>query len=143
MPRRYPDRPVLAVGGVVLRGDKVLLIKRGAPPSLGLWSVPGGMVEAGEELTAACAREVAEETGLLVRVGPLLEVVERQRRDPEGRLEYHYVILDYLCTDAQGEPRAGDDADQVAWVELDSLAGWGVTEDTIRVIRKGWDRRSE
>jgi 8-oxo-dGTP diphosphatase len=136
MPRRYPDRPVLAAAGVVISRGRVLLVKRGAPPALGLWSIPGGMVELGESLTEACAREVAEETGLAVEVGPLVEVVERLRPDAEGRLEYHYVIIDYLCSCPLAEPRAGDDAAAAAWVALDDLAGMDITTDTIKVIRK-------
>jgi 8-oxo-dGTP diphosphatase len=136
MARRYPDRPVLAVAGVVINRGRVLLIKRGAPPALGLWSLPGGMVELGENLAEACVREVAEETGLRVTVGPLVEVVERLRPDSENRLEYHYVIIDYLCTCSYAQPRAGDDAAEAAWVELADLAGMDMTADTIRVINK-------
>ena len=136
MARRYPDRPVLAVAGVVIYQDRVLLVKRGAPPALGLWSLPGGMVELGEGLAEACAREVAEETGLQVEVGPLVEVAERLRPDSHGRLEYHYVIIDYLCTCPYAEPQAGDDADQAAWVGLTDLARMEMTTDTIQVIMK-------
>lgn len=136
MPRRYPNRPVLAVAGVVINQGRVLLVKRGAPPALGLWSIPGGMVELGESLAGACAREVAEETGIMVEVGPLVEVVERLRPDADHRLEYHYVILDYLCTCDYAEPVAGDDAQEAAWVALTDLAGMDLTADTTAVIMK-------
>lgn len=134
MSRRYPERPIVGVGAVVLAQDKVLLIKRGAEPSKGLWSIPGGAVETGERLRQACAREVLEETGLKVRVGPLVEVVQRIAKDGRSRVEYHYVLMDYLCTTKMAEPTAGDDADDARWVRLDELAELGVTPDTVQVI---------
>lgn len=136
MGRRYPDRPVLGVGAVVLAGEQVLLVKRGSPPSQGLWSLPGGAVELGESLTQAVAREVREETGLAVEVGPLLGVFERLLKDAQGRLEYHYILLDYLCQAHLTPPRAGDDAAEARWVALADLERAGLTPDTIQVIRK-------
>jgi len=135
--RRYPAAPVVGVGGVVVSSRGVLLVKRGRPPSQGLWSIPGGAVEVGEALAAAVAREVAEETGLKVRVGPLVEVVERILRDPSGRVEYHYVLLDYLCFAAPADPVAGSDAAEARWVAVEELEQWGLTADTLGVIEKG------
>jgi len=134
--RRYPQRPVLGVGAVVLAGDQVLLIKRGAPPSQGLWSLPGGAVELGEGLKQAVAREVLEETGLEVEVGPLVGVFERMQKDDQGRLEYHYVLLDYLCHSPWLPPKAGDDAAQARWVALDQLDKAGLTPDTAQLIKQ-------
>ena len=136
MGRRYPELPVLGVGGVVLAGDQVLLVKRGHPPSQGLWSLPGGAVELGESLPAALAREVREETGLSVRVGPLLGVFERLLKDDQGRLEYHYVLLDYLCWADLAAPRAGDDAAEARWVPWGELELLGLAPDTLQVIRQ-------
>lgn len=137
MGRRYPDRPVVGVSGVVLCAGQVLLVRRGRQPSKGLWSLPGGAVEVGESLAAACAREIAEETGVTAAVGPLVEVFERLMRDDQGRIEYHYVLLDYLCQAEPGQAaRAGDDADRAAWVDLTDLDGRGMTADTVAVIRK-------
>ncbi|MBU1274997.1 MAG: NUDIX hydrolase [Proteobacteria bacterium] len=136
MGRHYPEFPVVGVGGVVLAGDRVLLIKRGAEPSKGIWSIPGGAVEAGESLAQACAREVAEETGLQVRVGPMVEVIERILRDPQGRVEYHYVLIDFLCYAQPLDPVAADDADAASWSSLHSLEGFDLTPDTKRVILK-------
>jgi ADP-ribose pyrophosphatase YjhB (NUDIX family) len=131
------------VGAVVLAQAEgrtwALLIQRGAPPSVGLWSIPGGAVELGEGLAQACAREVAEETGLTVEVGPLVEVVERVLTDGQGRVEYHYVLMDYLCRAAFSPPRAGDDALAARWAALEELAGperAGLTADTARVVMK-------
>jgi ADP-ribose pyrophosphatase YjhB (NUDIX family) len=136
MGRRYPDRPVLGVGAVVLAGDRVLLVKRGSPPSQGLWSLPGGGVEKGESLKNAVAREVLEETGVAVEVGPLVGVFERLLNDSQGRLEYHYVLLDYLCRAEPVPPRAGDDAADARWVPLDQVDQAGLTPDTAALIKK-------
>ena len=136
MGRRYPQAPVLSVAGVVLAGDQVLLVKRGRPPARGIWSVPGGAVELGESLAAALVREIKEETGLRVEVGPLVEVVERVLPDEQGRVEYHYVILDYLCFGPLQEPVAGSDAAQARWVPLERLSQAGLTPDTERVVRR-------
>ncbi len=136
MGRRYPQAPVVGVSGVVISGDQVLLVKRGTPPSLGLWSIPGGALEVGESLAQGCAREVAEETGIEVEVGPLVEVVERVLRDASGRVEYHYVLLDYLCRAPALPPRAMSDAADARWVALADLEAMGLTADTARVIRK-------
>ncbi|MBU4564743.1 MAG: NUDIX hydrolase [Desulfarculus sp.] len=136
MGRHYPELPVVGVGGIVLAGDQVLLVKRGAEPSKGIWSIPGGAVEVGESLAQACAREVLEETALQVSVGPMVEVIERILRDPTGRVEYHYVLIDFLCFCQPLEPRAGDDAAAAVWAGLDTLDGYTLTHDTKRVILK-------
>jgi len=120
----------------VLAGGEVLVVKRGAEPSKGLWSIPGGGVEVGESLAEACAREVAEETGLEVSVGPVVEIIERLLRDEQGRVEYHYVLIDFVCSSPRQEPRAADDAADARWASLDSLEGLGLTPDTRRVILK-------
>jgi len=136
MGRHYPELPVVGVGGIVLAGDQVLLVKRGAEPSKGIWSIPGGAVEVGESLAQACAREVLEETALQVSVGSMVEVIERILRDPTGRVEYHYVLIDYLCFCPPLEPKAGDDAAAAVWAGLDTLDGYTLTHDTKRVILK-------
>ena len=108
--RRYPDRPVVSVGAAIIDGDRVLLVQRAQEPLKGRWSLPGGVVESGEELRAAVAREVREETGLNVEVGPVVEVLDRISRDDAGRIEYHYVIIDYLCRASSGSLACASDA---------------------------------
>lgn len=127
---------MVGVGGVVLAGDQVLLVKRGAEPSKGIWSIPGGAVEVGETLAQACAREVAEETGVPVRVGPMVEVIERILRDAQGRVEYHYVLIDFLCYAQPLDPVAADDAAAARWSSLGGLEVFRLTPDTQRVILK-------
>ena len=137
--REYPPRPILGVGGVVIRDGQVLLIRRRFEPLKGHWSVPGGAVEVGETLVEAVAREVLEETGLSVDVGPMLDVFERIMRDDEDRVQYHFVLVDYLCRAQTGTGRAGSDVDAVVWAALEDLGPYALTEKTIAVIARGRD----
>jgi 8-oxo-dGTP diphosphatase len=136
--REYPERPVVGVGAVVVDGDRVLMVRRANEPLKGEWSLPGGAVEVGETLEAAVAREIREETGLDIRVGPIVEVLERIRLDAAGRAQYHYVLVDYLCHPAGGTLASASDAEAVMWASLDELTGYGVAEPTIAVIRKAF-----
>jgi len=136
MNRVFPSRPVLAVGAVILDGSRVLLVKRGQEPLKGRWSLPGGVVELGETLTDALAREVVEETGLDIRIGPLVEVLDIVHRAPDGRVHYHFVVADYLCRAAAAALRCGSDADEARWVEASSLDDYELTEKAASVIHK-------
>ncbi len=128
-------RPTVAVGAIVFDDQgRVLLIKRGRPPAVGRWSLPGGKVDGGETLAAAVAREVLEETGVRVRVGALVEVVERIVS--EGQARWHYVILDYLASVVTGAPRAADDAADVGWFTIDDLDAAPLTDGLLPVIDK-------
>lgn len=136
--RRYPERPIVAVGAVILDRGRVLLVKRGREPLKGEWSLPGGAVEVGESLEAALVREVLEETCLHVDVGPVVEVLDRIRRDGDGRVEYHYVIVDYVCRVRGGEAACGSDADAVEWVGRGDVARYAVTPAAAAVIEKAF-----
>jgi ADP-ribose pyrophosphatase YjhB (NUDIX family) len=118
----------VGVGAVVVDGTRVLLVRRGRPPGLGRWSFPGGLVDVGEPLQTAVRREVAEECGLAVVVHGLVGVVDRIVRDVGGRVQYHYVLLDYLATPVAGRPEAGSDAAAVRWCEAGELGQLDVTE---------------
>jgi 8-oxo-dGTP diphosphatase len=137
-PLEYPDRPIVSVGGVVVKNGRALLIRRGKPPLEDRWSIPGGALELGETLSEGVHRELKEETGLDVRVGALIEVFERVFRDDSGRAQYHYVILDYLCEVSGGNARAGGDAREVAWVKEDELARYSLTAAVTQVLRKAF-----
>jgi len=137
MGREYPSRPILGVAGLVFEGRSALLIKRGKEPGLGRWSIPGGAVRVGETLTQALVREMAEEVGLEVEVGPLVEVIERIYPDPEGRVLYHYVVLDYLCFPGPGRLRPGSDAVEARYVHQDEWPAYGLPSITVRVLNQG------
>jgi 8-oxo-dGTP diphosphatase len=136
--RRYPDRPILGVGAVILRQDSVLLVERGQEPLKGYWSLPGGVVEVGETLEQAIRREIREETGLEVDIVQVIEVFERIMRDPEGRPEYHYVLVDYLCHARNGIAIPGSDAAQVAWIKRGDVPSLKITEGSPPVIEKAF-----
>ena len=135
--RSYPPRPVVGVGAVVIEADRVLLIKRAHEPLKGQWSLPGGGVELGETLEQAAAREVREETGLDVQVGPIVEVLDRIMRDAHGRVEHHFVLVDFVCRPSGGVLCGASDADAAEWVPLNALERYGIAEVTATVIRKG------
>ncbi len=135
--RSYPDRPVIGVGAVVLVGGRVVLVKRAHDPLKGMWNLPGGGVELGETLVAACAREVQEETGLAVEVGPVIEVFDRIMYDETGAVQYHFVLVDYVCRPIAGTMRRGSDASDVVLADPADLAAFGLTPKALDVIAKG------
>lgn len=134
--REYPRRPVVGVGGVVVRDGAVLLVKRAVEPLRGRWSLPGGAVELGEKLEEAVARELQEETNLTVRVQGLVEAFDRITRDPDGRARYHYVLLDFLCEPVSGDLVAGSDVDAVAWARPEEFAAYELGAHAQRVCEK-------
>ena len=135
--REYPERPVVGVGGVVISNGRTLLIRRSGPPLQGEWSIPGGTLEAGETLREGVRRELREETGIDVRVLEMIEVFERIFPDAQGRPQYHFVILDFLCEFAGGVARAASDVSDTAWAGEDDLEEFKLTPTALRVIRRG------
>jgi 8-oxo-dGTP diphosphatase len=136
MKRKYPDHPIVGVGGIVFRDDQVLLIKRGKEPSLGQWSIPGGVVQTGETLKAAVIRELREETHLEVEVLAMAKVLDRIFHDPDGRVVYHYVLVDFLCRPKGGELRPDSDAEDGRFVPLRELSSYSLPPHTLEVIRR-------
>jgi len=137
MQREYPVAPITGVGAVIIENGRVLLIERGQEPLKGEWSLPGGALELGETLAEGIMREVREETGLLVEPVTVVEVFDRIVRDEQGRVRYHYVLVDFLCRVTGGTLACASDAAAARWATLDELAP--VPEFTARVIRKAWD----
>ena len=136
MSRSYPDRPLLGVGAIIQRDSLILLVRRANPPLQGEWSIPGGLVEVGETTREAITREVREETGLDVVPDRLVEVFERILRDENSRVEYHFVLIDYLCRVLSGEERAGSDVSELRWAACDELESLSVAPETCMVIQK-------
>jgi ADP-ribose pyrophosphatase YjhB (NUDIX family) len=133
--RDYPDRPIVGVGAVIVDQKRVVLVKRGGPPLQGEWSLPGGVVELGETLRSATEREALEETGLIVKAGDVIEVLDRIIPGKEGAPEYHYVLIDFLCTVQGGELRAGGDAAEARWAGQGELAEYKLEQPARDVIR--------
>ncbi len=137
MKRDYPERPIIGVGAVIIHRDRVLLVRRATEPLKGEWSVPGGMLELGEKLRDGLRREVLEETGLQVDPGEVLDVFDSIFRDEQGRTQYHYVLIDYLCRAISEEAKAASDVSEVRWVREDELAAMGLRDSIEQVVRKG------
>ena len=140
MGREFPDKPLIGVGAVIVEDYRVLLIRRGQAPLLGEWSLPGGLLECGETLREATAREAREETGLVVETVGKLGVYERIIRADDGRVRYHYVLIDYLCRPVAGELKAGSDAAEAGWFRREELPALKLRPDTNEVVLKGMDR---
>jgi 8-oxo-dGTP diphosphatase len=137
MKREYPERPFVAVGSIIVEDGRVALIRRGRPPQEGEWSIPGGALELGETLREGAAREALEETGLTVEPQDLLGVFDRLMRDAEGRVLYHYVLVDFLCTRVGGDLHAAGDAVEAGWFTPNEVDGLGLPKDTAEVIKLG------
>ena len=143
--REYPERPMVGVGGVVIVDGRALLIRRGSEPLRGQWSIPGGTLELGETLEEGVARELLEETGIVVRVGELIEVFDRIYAE-DGKIaaqvqkkpRFHYVIVDYLCERIGGEARAGSDVTDVAFASEEELGKFHLTETATRILKKAF-----
>src|ERR1700722_16546286 len=132
MRRKYPKHPLVGVGALIFtrsgRRGPILLVERAGEPLKGYWSVPGGLVETGELLEDAVRREILEETGLVVEPVRRFDIFERIMRGEQGRVEYHYLLVDYVCKVVGGELRAGDDVSQAAWVRRAELSRYKITE---------------
>jgi 8-oxo-dGTP diphosphatase len=140
MKREFPSSPLVGVGAIIIEDSRVLLVKRAHPPLQDLWSIPGGVLEVGEFVREAAIREAREETGLIVEPGDLLGVYDRVLRDAENRVQYHYVLIDFLCRRMGGELHAADDAAEVCWFTREELPALKLAADTQDVIRKGFQK---
>jgi ADP-ribose pyrophosphatase YjhB (NUDIX family) len=137
VPRRYPGAPLVGVGVAIYNPQgQLLLIQRGRPPGKGTWGLPGGLLDLGEKVVAAAEREVMEELGVTVAVGNLVTTFESIYRDAEGKVEYHYVVLEYWAHYLGGTPVAQDDAAAVAWVDEADLGNYGLTRRQLEVLKE-------
>jgi 8-oxo-dGTP diphosphatase len=126
------------VGAIILNRNRVLLVERAKPPLKGYWSLPGGVLETGERIEQGVRREVREETGLVVKPLRVIEIFERILRDSNGHVEYHYVLIDYVCRVTGGVLKAADDVSRAAWVSRPDLSRYKITEGTRPVIEKAF-----
>ena len=136
MKRDYPDRPIIGVGAAIVSDGRVLLVRRAAEPLKGEWSIPGGALEWGETLRDGVCRESLEETGLQVEPQVVLGVFDRIYTDGEDRIQYHYVVVDYLCRLVDGSASASSDVSEVRWVTEAELAALGLRDSIEEVVRK-------
>jgi 8-oxo-dGTP diphosphatase len=143
MKREYPDVPLIGVGAVVVDAGRVALVRRGQPPLLGEWSIPGGVLEVGETLREGAMREAREETGLIVDAGELLGIFERLVPGDDGRVRYHYVLMDFLCVRTGGALLAASDAADVRWFRPEELDELKLASDTLAVIQKAFETVAE
>lgn len=134
--REYPARPICGVGAIIKQGEQVLLIRRGKAPRLGEWSIPGGAVELGETLHEAIRREVREECGIEIEIERVADAIDIIQRDSEGRIQYHYAIVDFVATFLSGEPRPSSDVTEAVWVAAGELAKYPMNPQTRAVIEK-------
>lgn len=137
--RKYPSRPIVGVGAVIVVEGKVVLIKRRFEPLAGQWSLPGGTLEVGETLEAGTAREILEETGLVVEVGPVIEVFDRILLDEDRKVRYHFVLIDYLCRPIGGRLQHGSDVADAILVDPDHLEPYGLTPKATSIVRKAME----
>ena len=136
MKRDYPDRPLVGVGAVIVHQGRAVIVQRGSEPLKGQWSIPGGALELGETLRQCAVREALEETGLQVEAGEVLGVFDAVYRGPDGRIQYHYVLIDFACRLLGGDLRAGGDALQAHWVTLEELTDYPIAETARKVLTK-------
>ena len=135
----YPSQPVVAVGAIVFRNNRVLLVRRGQPPSQDLWAIPGGRVELGETLQEAAEREILEETGITIHAREPVYTFDYIERGESASPRFHYVIIDLTADHVAGEIMAGDDAAEARWVAADELAGLKVSSKTLKLLKKQFD----
>jgi 8-oxo-dGTP diphosphatase len=136
MKRKYPSAPIVAVGVIIRRNNQIVLVQRGKEPSKGLWTFPGGAIELGESLQEAARREALEETGLDVELEEVATVLDNVVRDDTGRVQYHYVIVDYLARPVGGTLRPGSDVSQARWFRISELDELEMTEKAGQLARQ-------
>lgn len=136
----YPDQPRPAVGAIVFKDQRVLLVKRGRPPALGQWAIPGGSIELGETLQQAAEREVWEETGIRIAAHDPVFSFDVLERDHQNRVRFHYVIVDLAAEYVSGELRSGDDAVEARWVAADELSALSLNPMTRDLLVRLWQQ---
>jgi len=132
----YPLAPRVGIGAITIHKGRILLVKRGAEPSRGLWAIPGGTLELGETMQECAAREILEETGIIIRVGACIYVFDFLERDAEGKIKFHFVIVDFAGEYVSGEPKGADDADEARFVAPEELKELPVAKNTLKALKE-------
>jgi 8-oxo-dGTP diphosphatase len=132
----YPLAPRVGIGAITIHEGRVLLVKRGAEPSRGLWAIPGGTLELGETMQECAAREILEETGITIKVGACIYVFDFMERDTEGKIKFHFVIVDFAGEYVSGEPKGADDADEARFVAPEELKELPVAKNTLKALKE-------
>lgn len=140
MKREYPEQPIVGVGAVVFRGDEVLLIKRGNAPARGKWAIPGGVLHLGETIRDGIAREVLEECQIEIEVGDVIDVLDAVIRDAEGRIQYHYVLCDFLATYKAGQVIPSSDVLDAKWFTFNKILTLNTTKGTQKVVKRAFEK---
>ena len=131
----YPITPRVGVGAITIKDGKVLLVKRGIEPSYGLWAIPGGKLKLGETLQECAARELLEETGIMIKVGACIYVFDLLERDDKGKIKFHFVVVDFAADYISGEPKGADDALEARWLSGEELSNLPVSQNTLAALR--------
>ena len=134
--REYPEHPLVGVGGLIHRDGKILLIRRKFEPNKGRWSLPGGLMEIGEDPESAATREVREELGIQVAVDGLFQVANEVIRDDDGRVRYHFVLVDYIMVPTAGEITLNEESDAYEWFAPEAIEGLNASRNTLMIARK-------
>ena len=140
MKKEYPEHPMVGVGAIIVQNGKILIVRRSSEPGKGKWSVPGGLVELGETVEQAVVREVREECGLDVEVDRLIDVVDSMTFDRNGRLKYHFIILDFFVKIKGGKLRPGDDAKEAMWVSLEEVENYDLTKTFRDFLKRNMEK---
>ena len=140
MRKEYPEHPMVGVGAIIVQDGKILIVRRGSEPGKGKWSVPGGLVELGETVEQAVVREVREECGLDVEVDKLIDIVDSMTFDKNGRLKYHFIILDFFVKIKGGKLRPGDDAKEALWVSLEEVENYDLTKTFKEFLKRNMEK---
>lgn len=140
MRKEYPEHPMVGVGAIIVQDGKILIVRRGSEPGKGKWSVPGGLVELGETVEQAVVREVREECGLDVEVDKLIDIVDSMTFDKNGRLKYHFIILDFFVKIKGGKLRPGDDAKEALWVPLEEVENYDLTKTFKEFLKRNMEK---
>ncbi len=138
--REYPEQPIVGVGAVVFKDDDILLVKRGQPPAMGIWAIPGGVLNLGENIRDGVTREVLEECMITIEVGDIIDVIDAVIRDDTGAIQYHYVLCDYLAEYKAGHVQPASDVLDAKWFKYSEVFTLNTTRGTQKVVKRAFEK---